>query len=182
MNSMVFSRFHSSLLISISQKRQRSALVTNKPLKSQLPKTTRVDFSLTLNIHDEVNGTLLWIILPLRPRLTEHILSGTLLIAMAKRKKSSGRSCISNHMLCSQFMAERVMWLIPTTRKPGNGILLVPEREQKIFDTLTTINSSITMALTAAYTPMSKFLRDAPLSLLIHIFSYLLECHNWIIS
>ena len=87
MNTTVFSRFHSSLLIRISQKWQRSAAVANKPLRSQLPKMTSVDFSLTLNTHHEVNGTLFCIILPLKPRLTEHILSRTLLIAMAKRKK-----------------------------------------------------------------------------------------------
>lgn len=94
MNTLVSLRFHSSLLIHISQKWQRSALVTNKTVKSQLLKTAKVYFSFM------GGGDLLGIIPPTRPRLTGH--AGTFSIAMAKRE--FGRLCISNWMQHSQFM------------------------------------------------------------------------------
>lgn len=47
----------------------------------------------------------------------------------------------------------------------------VPERQQEIFDTPTTIHSSITMALTAVYIPMSKFLGEMPRFPCLSIFS-----------
>lgn len=154
----------------------------NKPLKSLLPKTTSVYFSLTLNIHHEVNETLFSIILSPRLRLTEHILSRTLLIAMAKRRRvlEGLASAIKHYAHNSRQNVSHGSSQLQGSQ--GMQSYLVPEREQKIFDTLTTIHSSITTALTAAYRPMSKFLGDAPFSLLIHAFNYLLETHNWIIS
>lgn len=106
MNTLVSLRLHSSFLIHISQKWQRSALVTNKTLKSHLLKTAKVYFSLM------GRGDLLGISPPPRPRLIGY--AGTFSIAMAERVLGGCASATE----CSAHSSwvERVVQLILMTQ------------------------------------------------------------------